>query len=62
LITDSFPTHLFTNKTRDTEVKIYKGDDILWLGHLEPNVYSQPLDNGFVELEIVALDYLATME
>ena len=62
IVTDSFPTEIYTAKVKDTEVKVYKGDNLLWKGYMEPNVYSQPLDNGLVELEIVALDYLATME
>jgi hypothetical protein len=59
IITDKIPLDLYTAKSRDIPVEVYKGDNLLWDGYIEPNVYSQPLENGKYQIEIIALDALA---
>lgn len=63
---------LYANNARDITVIVRRqrlinqpinpGDEILFYGYLEPNVYSQPYANYYDELSLTAYDYLSTLQ
>jgi hypothetical protein len=62
LVTKIWLGDLFTANDRDVKVVIYKNDDIVFYGYVEPQSFSQPWASSEEEFQINCVDFLSTLE
>ncbi len=62
LLTDSFMGDLFATTCRDVMVNIYRGDECLFAGFVEPQSYNQPFNEALDEIEINCIDALSALQ
>lgn len=62
LVTKIWLGDLFTANDRDVKVVIYKNDDIIFYGYVEPQSFSQPWASSEEEFQINCVDFLSTLE
>lgn len=53
---------LFANNPRDISVEIFKGNDCIFSGYVEPNTFSQPYARIKDEFTVNCIDALSTMQ
>lgn len=53
---------LFASNERNIKLDVYKGLQPLFVGYVEPNVFSQPYDHTWNQLQISATDLLSTLQ
>ena len=58
LLTD----YIFAVNQNDVEVEIYEGNNLIFKGFVEPNIYSMPYAHEWDEISINCLDYLSVMQ
>lgn len=62
LISSDYEFDLYSGKALGTKVELLKGDTLLWVGYIEPNLYNM----GFVEeretIELECIDALSTLQ
>ena len=62
LLTRDFMGDLFATTCRDVVVNIYKGEECLFAGFVEPQSYNQPYNESLDELELNCIDALSALE
>ena len=50
LATDYLGSNLFATKEKDVLVNVYKGNECVFAGYVEPNVYTQPFADYYTEI------------
>lgn len=54
--------YIFADNQNDVEVEIYEGNNLIFKGFVEPNIYSMPYAHEWDEISINCLDYLSIMQ
>ena len=54
--------YIFADNQNDVEVEIYEGNNLIFKGYVEPNIYSMPYAHEWDEISINCLDYLSIMQ
>ena len=54
--------YIFAENQNDVEVEIYEGNNLIFKGYVEPNIYSMPYAHEWDEISINCLDYLSIMQ
>ena len=54
--------YIFAANQNDVEVEIYEGNNLIFKGYVEPNIYSMPYAHEWDEISINCLDYLSIMQ
>ena len=54
--------YIFAANQNDVEVEIYEGNNLIFKGYVEPNIYSMPYAHEWDEISINCLDYLSVMQ
>ena len=62
LVREYLGDSLFTGSARSVIVNIWEGDKCIFAGFVEPNVYNQPWDKGWVSLSLSCTDAVATLQ
>ena len=62
LLTDHFIGDLFATSCRDVVVNIYRGEDCIFAGYVEPQSYNQPYNEALDELELNCIDALSALQ
>lgn len=62
LLADRFMGDLFATTCRDVVVNIYRGEECLFAGFVEPQSYNQPFNDALDELEINCIDALSALQ
>lgn len=62
LQTREFLPDLFSRDCRDTIVNIYKGDECVFAGFVEPQAYSQGFNEVYDDLELSCVDMLTALQ
>ena len=62
LLTRSYIPDLFCASCRDAIVNIYRGEDCLFAGFVEPQTYSQNYNEVYDELEINCVDVISALQ
>ena len=58
----SLADKLFTANDRNYKVNVWKGDECLFAGYVEPNVYNQPYNHSWDILEISCTGALSSLQ
>ncbi len=61
LLAREFIPDFFCASARDAAVSIYRGEDCLFAGYIEPQTYSQPYNDVEDEIEISCIDALSSL-
>ena len=62
LLTRSFIPELFCTSCRDAVVNIYKGEECVFAGFIDPQTYSQDYNELYDELELSCVDVLSALQ
>lgn len=62
LTKDYIGDKLFTGNPRNIKVNIYKSDNLIFAGYVEPNTFSQPFVTQYDEFSINCIDALSTLQ
>ncbi len=62
LLTRQFESSLFCANCQDAVVNIYRGDECLFAGYIEPMAYSQDFNEELDELELNCIDALSALQ
>ncbi|WP_299230237.1 hypothetical protein [uncultured Bacteroides sp.] len=62
VLTDSILTDLYTGKINDVMVKIYKNEELFWMGFLTPNLYSSEYQTSLDLLQLEFIDVVSNLE
>ena len=62
LLAKNFMHGLFCASCRDAMVNIYRGEDCLFAGFIEPQTYSQPYNDVLDEIELNCIDVLSALQ
>lgn len=62
LLAENFMHGLFCASCRDAMVNIYRGEDCLFAGFIEPQTYSQPYNDVLDEIELNCIDVLSALQ
>lgn len=57
-----FGDYIFTANDREIGVKIYKGEECIFDGFVEPNTFNQDFAGEYTEISLNCQDYLCTLE
>ena len=62
LLCRNYMSSLFCNSCRDAVVNIYREDECVFAGYIEPRTYSQPYNEVYDELELNCIDCLSALQ
>lgn len=62
LVREYLGDSLFTGSARNVIINVWEGDKCIFAGFVEPNVYDQPWDKGWVSLSLSCTDAVATLQ
>lgn len=62
LLTKDFIPDFFCASCHDAVVNIYRGDECLFAGYIEPQTYSQSYNEEFDEIELSCIDMLTALQ
>ena len=58
---DYIGDHIFTANDREIGVKIYKGQECIFDGFVEPNTFNQDFASEYTQISLNCQDYLCTL-
>ena len=62
LLTKSYVPDFFCSSCRDAVVNIYRGEECLFAGYVEPQTYSQGYNEEYDEIELSCIDALTALQ
>ena len=61
-ISGDYMFDIYSGKAQDTKVELYKGDELMWVGYVRPNLYDVGFEKSREVIQIECQDALSTLQ